>query len=44
MTQAYWLDRMHSKNFFKEKKANQGFLEYSLQKSASNFCIFFRGN
>ena len=41
MTQAHWLDKIHSKNFFKEKKANKGFLEYSFQKSFSNFFMLF---
>ena len=27
MTQAHWLDKIHSENFFREKKANKGFFE-----------------
>ena len=43
MAQAQRLDKIYSENFFREKKANKGFLEYSFQMSSSNYCIMFLG-
>ena len=43
MAQIPWLNKMHSKSFFRKEKADKGFLKYSFQKSSSNISILFLG-
>ena len=43
MTQAHLLDKIHSENYFRDKKANKDYLEYFFQDSPSNFFVLFLG-